>query len=614
MCGIAGRYSVYPLEGGEADSLATSFQLALSARGPNGWRCHHDEDIVLVHRRLAIIDLSPDASQPLWNEDHTVCVIANGEIYNHRELRKRLCSCGHQFASRSDSEVLVHLYEESGIEECCGALDGMFAFALWDARTRDLYLVRDRLGIKPLVFSEHDRGVSFASTLPALLGDELVPRELREEAFVALLKWGFVPSPWSSVRAARRVEPGTWVRIKRGRVHEERAWWIDAPAHGDGTEADVREAIERAVETHLVADVPIGVLLSSGIDSGIVACLARRASQDSSLEAWTVRHAHFVDDEYPGAIRAAERFGLPCNAIDVGDEGLTEDRFNDVVSAMDEPLAVSSLVGLHALFRSITPSRRVILTGDGGDELFAGYDWHAGMPAVPTWASGTAFARVAPVLASLRKLPGRVGVLGQVASRVRRDPALVYLDKLRTGRDDVLARLGIAAIGDDPMERRASAAWSRFEGNGVLEQMLAVDRATALLDEMLAKVDTAAMAYGIEARVPLLSNAVVQVAKRTPVELKRRDQTGKIVLRKWYSELGPEDLSFRRKTGFNSPVAKWFEGENGEFLREHVRGGLRILGASGIGNDLAPTTRMALAVADAWMSRVYSSAVALAHA
>jgi len=613
MCGIAGRYGVCRQEGDEAGVLANSFQAALHRRGPNGWQFYHDEDVLLVHRRLAIIDLSNAASQPLWNEGRTICVIANGEIYNHCELRERLVGQGHRFASKSDSEVLVHLYEQYGIDECCSAVDGMFAFALWDARSRDLYLVRDRLGIKPLVVAEHDRGVSFASTLPALLSDEDVPRDLRDEAFVALLKWGFVPSPWSAVRAARRVEPGSWIRVRAGRVREERVWWTDAPIDRGATESDVRSAIEAAVCTHLAADVPIGVLLSSGVDSGIVAALARRVVVDSSLRAWTVRHAGFVDDEYPGAMQAATRFGLACAAVDVGDEGLTHDRFSDVISAMDEPLAVSSLVGLHALFGAISPTRRVILTGDGGDELFAGYGWHVGMPAVPAWASGAAFTKAAPVLAGLANWPGRVGVLGKVASRVRREPGMLYLDKLRITRDDVLERIGIAEIHDDPMEGRAVAAWGRFARCGTLEQMLAVDRATALVDEMLAKLDTASMAYGIEARVPFLADRVVQTAKGTPAELKRHGDIGKIVLRRWYAELGPEGLSTRRKTGFNSPVTNWLDAENAEFLRDHVRGGLKYFGAPGTAKHLAPATRLALAVVDAWRHRLRSTTTALAR-
>ncbi|HEX5179663.1 MAG TPA: asparagine synthase (glutamine-hydrolyzing) [Gemmatimonadaceae bacterium] len=604
MCGIAGRYGVAPLEVAEADELANSFQTALRARGPNGWQHHHDSDLVLVHRRLAIIDLSAAAAQPLWNEDQTICVIANGEVYNHRELREQLTRQGHRFRSRSDSEIIVHLYEQHGIDACCAALEGMFAFALWDSRSRDLYLVRDRLGIKPLVLAEHDHGVSFASTLPALLCDADVPRVLREEAFVALLKWGFVPSPWSAVRAARRLDPGSWIRIRAGRVREEHAWWSDLPTDRDATEADVRRAIERAVDGHLVSDVPIGVLLSAGIDSGIVAGLARRLQAEPTLQAWTVRHAGFVDDEYPGAMQAAACFGLPCTAVDVGDAGLTEERFDNIIAAMDEPLAVSSLVGLHGLFREIAPSRRVILTGDGGDELFAGYSWHAGMPAVPSWARGARFARVAPVLAGLSNLPGRAGSFGKVAARVRREPSMVYLDKLRTTRDDVLEHLGIAAIQNDPMELRAAAAWNRFAANGTLEQMLAVDRGTALVDEMLAKLDTAAMAYGIEARVPLLADQVVQVAKRTREDLKWAGDRGKIVLRNWYARLGPKGLSARRKTGFNSPVGKWFEGERGEFLREHVRASLGFFDASADGSNLTPGTHMALAVADAWRIRV----------
>lgn len=612
MCGIAGKYGVRILESGEAGQLADAFQDALSRRGPDGWRYHHDENVVLVHRRLAIIDLSDAGSQPMWNEDHTICVIVNGEIYNYRELRQWLHGHGHRFRSDSDSEVLVHLYEQGGIDHCCNRIQGMFAFALWDARMRQLYLVRDRLGIKPLVISEHAGGVSFASTLPALLRDREVPRDVRDEALIALLKWGFVPTPWSAVQSARRIEPGTYVCVRDGRVRSERRWWVDKPGDEGGGEALVRQAVERAVASHLAADVPVGVLLSAGIDSGIVAGLAAKHGGAPDLEAWTVRHSGFVEDEFAGAAQAAEFFEIPCHPIDVGG-CLTEDLFDGVVRAMDEPLAVSSLVGLHSLFRAIAPSRKVILTGDGGDELFAGYDWHSGMPMVPTWARGPSFTRVARFLAPLARLPGKAGTLGNVAAHARRDPACVYLDKLRITRDDVLARLGIAPLEEDPMERRASAAWKAYEQGETLDRMLAVDRATALVDEMLAKVDTAAMAHGIEARVPLLADDVVSAAKCVRPEMKRRGDMGKIMLRAWYAEIGPPGLAERRKTGFNSPVASWFIGESGEFLRDRVHAGLRLFGARGNGDDLSPRTRFALAVTGAWVSVATSSSCTAPH-
>ena len=599
MCGIAGRYGLRPLESGEAGQLAHAFQEAMTHRGPDGWRYHHDENVLLVHRRLAIIDLSAAGAQPMWNEGQTICVIVNGEIYNYRELRQWLLGHGHRFRSDSDSEVLVHLYEQVGIDECCNRIQGMFAFALWDARTRDLYLVRDRLGIKPLVISEHAGGVSFASTLPALLRDREVPRDVRDEALIALLKWGFVPTPWSAVRAARRIEPGTYVCVKNGHVRSERRWWTDNPTDQDGAKPNVRQAIERAVASHLVSDVPVGVLLSAGIDSGIVAGLTAKHSRAPDLEAWTVRHTGFVEDEFAGASQAAEFFESPCHPIDVGGR-LTEDLFDSVVRAMNEPLAVSSLVGLYAVFRAVAPSRKVILTGDGGDELFAGYDWHSGMPMVPAWARGPSFTRAAPFLALLARLPGRAGTLGKVAAHVRRDPACVYLDKLRITRDDVLVRLRIAPLEEDPMERRASAAWKAYEQGETLDRMLAVDRATALVDEMLAKVDTAAMAHGVEARVPLLADDVVSAAKSARPEMKRRGDMGKIMLREWYAEIGPPGLAERRKTGFNSPVATWFMGEGGEFLRDRVHSGLRLFGARGNGDDLSPCTRLAFAVAASW--------------
>src|SRR5688572_18790054 len=214
MCGIIGRSSVAAQPDERLRELGTRMHMAVCHRGPDGFEVAVDAETLLVHRRLAIIDLSPSGTQPLWNEDRTVAVIVNGEIYNFRDLRRDLEQRGHRFRGQSDSEVIVHLYEERGIEQCCRALEGMFAFALWDARTRDLFLVRDRLGIKPLVIAEHAEGVTFGSTLPAVLTDPAVPCELRAEALLAALKWGFVPSPWSAIKACRRVLPGSWMRIR----------------------------------------------------------------------------------------------------------------------------------------------------------------------------------------------------------------------------------------------------------------------------------------------------------------------------------------------------------------------------------------------------------------
>jgi asparagine synthase (glutamine-hydrolysing) len=309
-----------------------------------------------------------------------------------------------------------------------------------------------------------------------------------------------------------------------------------------------------------------------------------------------VSHRGFPEDEFPEAKQAAEHFGIKLNEIEVG-EGVSDESLEAIVAAMDEPLAISSLVGLHGLFRAIAPSRRVALTGDGGDELFAGYDWHHGMPAVPAWARTSLFKAATPLLSRLSH--ASVASIGYVASHVRRHPASVYLDKLRVTTDNELRLLGLDTDFDDPMEESAAAAWDRFERAGELQQMLAVDRATALVDEMLAKVDTSSMAHSVESRVPLLASGVLGVAKALPATRLRDGATGKLCLRLWYGELGPARASVRRKTGFSSPLAAWFEGKAATYLREQAIEGASLVSATTTG--AGHRTLFGLAVLGSWV-------------
>jgi asparagine synthase (glutamine-hydrolysing) len=597
MCGIAGRSSRGALEPSRARLLAEAFSHAGRLRGPCGSGAHQDEEVLLVHRRLSIVDLSEAGSQPMWNEDRSVCVIVNGEIYNHAALRRRLIASGHGFRSRSDSEVIVHLYEDLGIDGCCHVIEGMFAFALWDSRTRDLYLVRDRLGIKPLAIAEHFEGVTFGSTTGTLLADPAVPCDVRGEALCSVMRWGFVPSPWSALRAARHVLPGYVLQIREGRVVEERAWWRDMPAERPSTPVEVREKIADAVRLHLIADVPVGILLSAGIDSGILAALAARGSAPRELEAWTASHRGFVEDEYCEAVRTADYLGIPLHETPLGTEGVSEAALGSVVEAMDEPLVTPSLVGLHALFRSIASKRRVVLSGDGGDELFGGYAWHLGMPVLPWWSRNVLFRALSPLFHD-RSPRGPFASASAVAALARRHPGHIYIDKLRIASDEELERMGLGQAFGDPMDDRAPEIWDRFESAGVLEQMLAVDRGTALVDEMLAKVDTASMAYSVEARVPFLSDAVVDAAKGLSREHKRDGDRGKTMLREWFGELGPPGASARPKTGFNMPTGAWFEGPARGYLTEQAVVGARVLGAKAIPGN--PRQRYALAMVGAW--------------
>jgi asparagine synthase (glutamine-hydrolysing) len=577
--------------------LGDRMHMTVSGRGPDGFSVTVDEETLLVHRRLAIIDLSSAGAQPLWNENRTIAVIVNGEIYNFRELRRDLEQRGHRFRSHSDSEVIVHLYEERGIEASCRALEGMFAFALWDARTRDLFLVRDRLGIKPLVIAEHADGVTFGSTLHPVLADPDVPSDLRPEALIAVLKWGFVPSPWSAIRACRRVQPGSCVRVNAGRVRDERRWWRDEPPLSDGSERDVRRAIEDAVRSHLVADVPVGVLLSAGIDSGLVTGLASRLVPNE-IEAWTVSHPGYPQDELADAQRAANHFGTVVHEVGIGGTGLDERRFDQVIASLDEPLIDASLIGLHAMYERIAPYRRVVLSGDGGDELFAGYDWHLDTPVAPWWGRTEMFRRLAPVLTRFPRLSRRVGAVRDVARYVVTHPAYHYVNRFRLLSDQELSGQGIE-LHADPLAATALDVWDRYLEREPLERMLAVDRATLLVDQMLAKIDTASMAHSVEARVPLLADGVVAAAKALPSDRKRARGHGKLCLRNWYREIGPADLADRSKTGFNSPVDAWIRSPAGEFLRAKSEQALAELG--GKSKDRSDRVVFATAMVGAWL-------------
>jgi asparagine synthase (glutamine-hydrolysing) len=269
-------------------------------------------------------------------------------------------------------------------------------------------------------------------------------------------------------------------------------------------------------------------------------------------------------------------------------------------------LAVSSLVGLHAMFEAIAPSRRVVLSGDGGDELFAGYDWHVGMPSYPAWSASSAFRAAAPLLARFASASGPLGSVGTVARHIRRHPAVLYLDKLRITGPGELAALGLPHAPEDVLEASAVDAWERFAPAGLLEQMLAVDRATSLVDEMLAKMDTASMAYSVEVRVPFLAEGVVAAAKGLPARSKRSGRVGKVALRDWYADIGPPGLSSRRKTGFNSPLAAWLAGPAAEALRAWADAGRELLA---LRRDAAsPRLTFALAVVGAWHARLSRAA------
>ncbi len=571
MCGVGG---IAARPGVELDRATLDrMHERLACRGPDGPGEWVRDGIALLHSRLSIIDLSSAGAQPMWNEDGTIGVVFNGEIYNFASLRAELMGRGHRFSSATDTEVIVHLVEERGVGAALDALRGMFALALVDVRVAGdavVYLARDRHGIKPMVYATLADRVVFGSQTSVVLADSDVSRELSPEAVARYLTWGFVPSPASVFRAVHKLPPGHLLEIRGGAIVAARSFAGAAPLSRVVAEAQatavVRETLMAAVRRHLVADVPVAALLSSGIDSSLVTVMA--ASDHPSFTAYTATTPGFSLDELADAQVLASERGVVLKPVVVPHDEFSPEIFDAVGAALDEPLAVASAVSLFRLFGAIAGEATVVLSGDGADELFGGYDRHDPLPVLPMWAATPRRAalvrrtfELVSKLIPIGALTRRATVAADVERARSRHDSDRYMARVRWVSAEAARTLvppaGAAAIDDDTLLRDARRVWDAAGDASALERMLAVDRHTSLVDEMFAKVDGMSMAHGIEVRVPFLDDAMVELSSRLPATSKRRNGRGKAVLRDVLAELGLQRAAALPKRGFNAPYLDW---------------------------------------------------------
>jgi asparagine synthase (glutamine-hydrolysing) len=575
MCGIAGVYnwdSPAPMR-----EVVGEMTERLARRGPDGAGIHSEPGVGLGHRRLSIIDLSERGAQPMSNEDGSVWLTFNGEIYNYRELRRGLEARGHHFRSDADSEVLIHLYEDKGddLRDYLGAVRGMFAFAIWDARRRRLLLARDRLGIKPLLYYAGDGALAFASDLDALTACPWVPRRLDWTSLYEYLILLTVPGPSTIFRDVKYLRPGHALVAERGTIREAPYWElspeVDDPITKPG-EADeaVAAALGDAVGAHMVADVEVGAFLSGGVDSGVVTALATETS-GCPLRTFSATFPGEAVDEGPWAREAAGKLGT--SHTEFASTGGFLEGIESVVEAMDQPLALTSAVSLFHLSRMAREHVKVVLTGDGGDELFAGYNRHRQYPAparavswVPHRARPTAGRVGRAVLpAWARRRSRTLGKAYTVSTLLARDESELYVPRTYYLQpDEALGLLppdAAPAVEVDRHLDRAKALFSRCRYADPVSRMLFVDLQTSLADEMLSKVDRMTMAHGLEARVPLLDHRVVELGMRVSGAVKRNGELGKLPLRRLASSRLGDEVGTRSKHGFNSPLDVWLSGD-----------------------------------------------------
>jgi asparagine synthase (glutamine-hydrolysing) len=574
MCGIAGilRPPGRPVHAPELTAMAD----ALAHRGPDHAGIHLDGNLGLAYRRLSILDLSPAGHQPMSNEDGSVHVVYNGQLYGFAETRDWLEGRGHRFRSHTDTEVIVHLYEERG-DELLDGIDGMFAFGLWDARRRRLLLARDRLGIKPLVYIEHQGSLAFASELRALLTLPGLPRDVDPAAVVHYLYQSSVPGTRSIHRAFQKLGPGELLVAEGGTVRRRVYWSTPPPSEDRGltleaAARELRERLDAAVRSHLVADVPVGTFLSGGLDSSAVT-LAARTAGGAPLHSFSVcfpgRAAH---DEGPAAREAADALGTLHHELVLGPE--TIQGLPAVLALADEPFAVSSAFALHHLARFAREHVKVVLTGDGADELLGGYPWRH-EPETGEGASPRSFLR-GLAMAGVRSVRGArsggPGLAVQAASRLGRlvgDPGERYAEIVAAFTPEEMdallspemAQAALQAWEENPVRR----AYDEEVDPDPVNRRLRADLRTSLVDEMLAKVDHMTMAASLEARVPFLDRAFVEWALRVPGRLKVSGGRGKAVLREALEPVLPA-AARRAKHGFDVPLGEWLRGPLREWL------------------------------------------------
>ena len=560
MCGICG---IATTRGAVDPERLARMTATMLHRGPDSEGTHLDGPIGLGARRLAIIDLS-GGDQPIANEDGSVVVVQNGEIYNYRELMGELERAGHRFRTRSDTEVLVHGYEQWG-PRLWERLRGMFAVAIWDARARRLVLARDRFGIKPLYYRDVGGELSFASEL-----DALPQGEIDLDALEGFLAFNVVPGPLSIFKEIRKLLPGHTLEWHEGRVTIDRyAQTGPLPARHDEDEGELleecRARLRDSVRAHLIADVPVGVLLSGGVDSGALTAFAAEESSDA-VRTFSIGFEEASFDELGGARAVAERYGTIHRELVLRPDAAL--LLPALADAFDEPFADSSALPTYLVSKLASEDVKVALSGEGGDELFGGYY---------TYVADLLAQRFGPLAVAARPFVDRLPSSTKKVSldyRLKRFTRAAHLPPLERHHvykeifsTDARAELTGRSSTFDPLigyrERFAGT-----EGHELLTRLQDVDFGLYLVDDLLTKTDRASMAWSLETRVPFMDTVVANFALSLPVRHKVRGFSKKRLLRKAVEPLLPHDVVHGRKRGFSIPAAAWLRGELEPFARE----------------------------------------------
>jgi asparagine synthase (glutamine-hydrolysing) len=589
MCGICGAMSLEgPLDPEVARALPRMTR-ALAHRGPDGHGEFVDAFAALGHRRLAIIDRA-GGDQPMSNEDGSCQIVFNGEIYNHRDLRKELIGRGHVFRTHSDTETIVHAYEQFG-PACVDRLEGMFAFAIYDARRRALFLARDRMGKKPLFYGIFGGALHFASEIKAIVQSPNWNGEPNMDGLEGYLSLGYYLAPDTAYRRVSQLEPAHWLRLQNGQIETREYWDVTIFDTDTRSESLIMEQLDdvlrRAVSARLESEVPLGAFLSGGIDSGLVVSYMSEAS-GGTVVTTSVGFDDAEHNELSAAQLTASSLGTSHHA-----EVMTprlEEVFEPLVNAFDEPFADSSAVPTFYVSQMARRHVTVALSGDGGDEAFGGYDFryvpHALEARLRRLVPGATGRRAAAALGAIwprsQRLP-RLLRLASVLENLGRDSAgayyadLCFLKPAETRR--LLGDPSVPRIEDSRVYQAVTAPYRRCPSSSPIQRAQYADLKVYLPNDVLAKVDRMSMQHSLEVRCPLLDREVIEFAFRLPTDRKMPKLHPKHLLRRLASQRLPAELSTLPKRGFTAPVGTWIGGPYAQIYRDQVLGSSSRTGA-----------------------------------
>ena len=580
MCGIAGVMALTGMLPPQVRAAVPAMTETLRHRGPDGEGFFSDPVAALGHRRLAIIDRE-GGRQPLSNEDGSCWLVFNGEIYNHRDLRNVLTARGHTFRTRSDTEAIVHAYEEFGVS-CVDHLDGMFAFALYDQRNRQLLLARDRLGKKPLFYAEFGGVLHFASEIKALHASPAWDGTIDFEQLESYLSLGYFLAPGTVYRKVRKLLPGHCLCVRREHVAVRRYWDIERFDDWAGTEDEavalVDDQIRERVRDRLESDVPLGAFLSGGIDSGLVVSFMAE-SHPGTVVTISVGFGDAAHDELGLAALTARRYSTDHHAHVISDQ--IDEAFDAVVRAFDEPFADSSSLPTWYVSREARRHVTVALSGDGGDETFGGYDFryipHGVEQVVRQLLPSAALRRAVGSCGAVwprRSWMPRALRLGTYLENIGDDPEAAYYSDLCILKPDRARALMGRATGRDPRDSAVydavTAPYRQCASSNVVQRAEYADLKVYLPNDVLVKVDRMSMQHGLEVRCPLLDHRLVELAFRLPQSIKRADRRGKHLLKRVAAKRLPAALVRAPKHGFSAPVGSWLRGPLARRFQDEV--------------------------------------------